>query len=291
MGIPLHPAQQVANLKGDMGGSIESSYVTIDAVGTGSFETFTLTCPAFAAAAQADYLSFSEPGGVTFAVWLDKDAAGTPPSGAIYTAATQKVEVDIVTGNTAAQVAAAVKAALEADVDFVEFDITDQGSGVLLFTANVLGNATNAAPHTENDSGAGSLAVSVTSGSAATNQNTYFVLRDDDTGLFHVWLNVNGEGVDPAPGGGSVGIEVAVAAAASAATVASAMATAINDHAEFEAEADGTRVKVTVATKAAVTDASAGDLGATVSVSTQGAVQKINPAGNPADISNNPSAF
>ena len=291
MGIPLHPAQSVANLRADLGGAKESSYVTISAVDTGSLETFTLTCPAFADAAQADYLSFSDPSGVTFAVWLDKDADGTPPSGAIYTAATQKIEVDIATGNTATQVATAIKDALEADLDFTEFDITSPSAGVLLFTANLLGNPTNAAPHNTGDTGAGSLGVVVVSGSAATNQNTYFVLRDDDTGLFHVWLNVNGEGVDPDPGGGSVGIEVAVSTAQTAAQVATAIAAAVDAHAEFEAVADGSRVRVTLVNKGNATDAADGDSGFTVAASTQGAASKVDASGSPQDISNNPSAF
>jgi hypothetical protein len=289
MGIPLNPGQQVVNLHVDMGGSKEQSYATV-AAGTGSFETFTATFGAFASCGQGDYLAFSQPGGETFAVWLDKDANGTTPSGAVYTAADNKIEVDIVTGNTATQVAAAVKAAIELDADFDEYTISAD-AGVLTFTANTLGNPTNAAPHNTGDTGDGSITVSATSGSAATSQNTYLVLRDDDTGLFHVWFNVNSEGVDPNPGGGSVGIEVAVDAAATDAQAATAMASAIDAHAEFEAEADGARVKITTATKAVVTDIGAGDSGFTVSVSTQGQVSRYDANGSPTDISNNPSAF
>lgn len=294
MGIPLHPGQEVANLKSDLGGSIESNYVDVVSVGSGSFETFTVTFPAGDGAAQADYFSFVEPGGATFACWLDLDANGTTPTGAIYTAATNKIEVDVVvagTPDTAAAVAAAVKTAIEADIDFVEYDITDNLDGTLTFVANILGNATDAAPHNTGDTGAGSIAVSVTSGSAASSQNTYFVLRDDDTGLFHVWLNVNSEGVDPDPGGGSVAIETPLVTADSTSAAATAIATAVNAHAEFEAEADGSRVKITAATKAAIVDIGAGDSGFTVSVSTQGSAEKYSSSGSPSDISNNPSTF
>jgi len=139
---PLHPAQQVVNLVNDQGGQPESSYVTIpSSVGTGSFEIFTATFPAFASVTQADYLSFREPNSLTkFAVWLDKDADGTAPSGALYTAAAQKVKASIVTGNTATQVAAAVKSALEAVGAFDEYAIS-AALGVLTFTANKLGDA------------------------------------------------------------------------------------------------------------------------------------------------------
>lgn len=290
MGLPLHPAQQVVNLHVDLGGSPEQSYVDLPNVGTGSFESFTATFAAFAATAQADYFSFVQPSGETFAVWFDKDADGTPPSGAVYTAADNKIEVEIVTGNTATQVAAAAKAAIELDGDFDEYTISAAG-GVLTFTAIILGNPANAAPHNTGDTGAGSVAVSVTSGSAAASQNDYFQIRDDDTGLFHVWLNFNGEGVDPDPGSGSVGIEVAIPAASSASAAAALVAAAVNAHAEFEADSSGSRVKVTTASNAVVVDLVAGDSGFTVSVSTQGRATRYSPAMSPSDISNNPSAF
>ncbi len=290
MGIPLNPAQQVVNLKSDMGGSPEQSYVNVDA-STGAFETFTATFVAFASCAQGDYLSFSEPGGTTFAVWLDKDANGTPPSGAIYTAATQKIEVNIATGNTATQVAQAVKTALEADNDFDEYVITGDAA-VLTFTANILGNPANAAPHNTGDTGAGSVVVAVTqAGAAAASQNTYFVLRDDDTGLFHVWFNVNGEGVDPDPGGGSVGIEVELSAADSNATVATKTAAAIEAHAEFLSSSSNARVQITTILDAIVADAGSGDSGFVASVSTQGTSEKYAASMSPSSISNNPSTF
>src|SRR5690606_21689585 len=119
------------------------------------------------------------------------------------------------------------------------------------------------------DSEAGSIAVTIDQGGAdASSQDTYFVLRDDDTGLFHVWLNVNEEGSDPDPGGGSVGIEVTVDTAMTTSQVANAIATAVNANAEFESSADGSRVRITTATKASVVDIGAGDSGFTVSVST-----------------------
>lgn len=295
MGIPLSPAQQVVNLKTDMGGSPEQSYVTVSSVGTGSFESFVITCPAGDEAAQADYFSFSQPDGQKFAIWLDVDADGTAPSGAVYTAADNKIEIDVVstpTPTTAAATAALIKTAIELDGDFDEYTIVDNEDGTLSFTATALGNPANAAPHAADDLSAGNFLASVTSGSSASSQNDYFVLHDDDTGLFHVWLNVNSEGVDPDPGGGSVGIEVAVSAADSAATVAAAIATAVNANAEFEAEYDGAgRVKITTATNAVVVDLADGDLGVTVSVSTQGSVQKYSAAMSPSDISNAPSAF
>ena len=290
MSLPLHPAQSVENLKSDLGGSPEQSYIDVSSVSSGAFETFTATFAAYASTAQGDYLAFTEPGGTKFAVWLDKAANGTPPSGAVYTAADQKIEVDASSG-TATQVATAFKDALEADNDFVQYDIVQNGA-ILTFTANALGTATDAAPHNTGDTGAGSIVVAVTQqGAAAGSQNKYVVLRDDDTGLFHAWLNFNSEGVDPDPGGGSVAIEAAVAGGASASAVATAMAAAIEAHAEFTSSADGSVVKVVTATNAPATDLGAGDSGFTVSVSTQGAASKYYASLNPGSISNNPSTF
>jgi hypothetical protein len=295
MGIPLNPAQEVSSLKTDMGGSVEQSYVTVPSdVGTGSLESFTATLPAGDGAAQGDYLAFTVPGGHKFAVWLNLDSDDTPPSGAVYTAADSKVEVDVtVTGtpDTAAEVAAAVKAAIELDGDFDDMTIVDNEDGSLTFTAGLLGNLTNAAPHNTGDTGAGSIEVSIDqAGAAASAQNTYISLTDDDEDLFHVWLNVNSEGSDPAPSD-STGIEVAIAAQASANEVAAAIATAIDDNAEFAATADNSRVRIVTATKAVVADISAGNSGFTVAVSTQGAPEKYSSAESPSDISNSPSPF
>lgn len=54
-------------------------------------------------------------------------------------------------------------------------------------------------------------------------QNKYFFIYNLDGDKFHVWLNVNGAGTDPAPSG-STGIEVAVATNASASDIAAAIA-------------------------------------------------------------------
>lgn len=288
MGIPLHPAQLVENLRSDLGGSFEQSYASTIA-DTGSFEIFTATFLAFASSGQGDYLAFSQPDGTTFAVWLDKDANNTAPSGAVYTAAAEKVEVEIVTGNTATQVAAAVKAAIELNGNFDEFTISAL-AGVLTFTSNKLGNPANAAPHNTGDTGDGSVVVSVTTSGAASNlNNKYIQFRNAANSAFYAWANVNSEGADPAPGG--TGIEVALTTGMTAAQVATAYAAAIDAHANFEASADGSRVKISTVSKASTTDADAGDSGFSVSSSTQGSAAKDLASSNPADISNNPSAF
>lgn len=62
---------------------------------------------------------------------------------------------------------------------------------------------------------------------ASSHNNDYFFLYNFNNVKHHVWMNVGGAGVDPAPAG-STPIEVAFAANASAATVAAAIAAAID---------------------------------------------------------------
>jgi len=79
---------------------------------------------------------------------------------------------------------------------------------------------------------------------ASSHNNDYFFLYSAlDAVKYHVWMNVGGAGVDPAPVG-STGIPVAFAVNASASTVASAIAAAIDavSGGPFESEADGASI-------------------------------------------------
>jgi hypothetical protein len=277
---PIAPSTPVANLKTDGSGAVEQMYAELATLGLGSLESFVVTCPDGETAAQGDFLHVVMADGTKIAVWLDIDAAGTAPNGAIFSAVDDSALVPVVltgTPSTAIEVAAALKTAIEAtDLDTVT--IVDNLDGTLTFTSDVLGNITNSAVYAEDEVAASSLAIAVTAGSAASSQNDYLVLSDDDTGLFHAWFNVNGEGVDPDPGGGSFGIEVEIAAAATSAQAATALAAAIEAHAEFEAEADGSRVKIIAGSRASVVDMTAGDSGITFSIQVQGyAEQKPSP--------------
>lgn len=131
----------------------------------GVAEVTDVTLPAFAATTQADYLHLTAQDGSTFSVWLDKDAAGTAPTGALYTATTapNRIEVDIVTGDTAAQVAAKVRTALLANAPFVAaFSISVVTVATFTITQRNTGAVADPAPKSENDGGAGSITISVT---------------------------------------------------------------------------------------------------------------------------------
>jgi hypothetical protein len=104
---------------------------------------------------------------------------------------------------------------------------------------------------------------------AGSLNNKYFLLSTASTG-YYVWLNVGGLGVDPAVVG-RTGVEVAVAADATAAQVALAVQTAVDLLAGFVATVLSATITITLAAAGVVPDATAGDSGFTVTVTTQGA--------------------
>ena len=288
MSIPLNPAQQVGNLHADMGGSVEASRVTCVA-DEGALEVQDITCPATAGATQGDFFIISNVAGDTVAVWLDIDADGTAPNGTAFQAADDAVEVNIATGNTAAQVAAAVILALGETL--ADATISSGGTGVVRVTQDLMGNTDAATTSNAAENGAGSFsAATVTAGADSQYQDTFFPFRDGENAAHYAWFNVNGEGTDPSESG--AGVEVAIAAGASAAVVGAAVAAAIDSVSGFDADHEGNGVvKIATEAEASVTDIGAGDAPVTVSVSSQGVAERMNPGMSPASISNNPSAF
>lgn len=129
----------------------------------GTADVTDVTLPAFAGATQADYLHVTAQDGTKFAIWLDLDAAGTAPTGALYVASDEQIEVDIVTGDTAAQVATKVRAALLANAEWTaRFSTSAITTATFTITQLSPGAVDNPAPKSENDGGAGSITVSVT---------------------------------------------------------------------------------------------------------------------------------
>lgn len=129
----------------------------------GTAEVTDITWPTTAGMTQADYVHVVAQDGTKFAVWLDKDAAGTAPSGALYVAADQKIKVSIVTGGTAAQNAALARTAVLANAAWVAaFTTSVVTTATFTVTQLGTGTVTDAAPKSANDGGAGSVSVSVT---------------------------------------------------------------------------------------------------------------------------------
>jgi hypothetical protein len=126
----------------------------------GIHEVSTVTFPDFATAAQGDYISFTALDGTTYAIWLDKDAAGTAPTGAIYLAADVQIEVDIVTGDTATVVGTAAFTEIAAQMD-AHFTLVDNEDGTVTFTQIESGVVADPVPKDADDSDPGSISVVV----------------------------------------------------------------------------------------------------------------------------------
>lgn len=129
-----------------------------------------LTFPSGGTAAQADYFIFESPDfSESRAFWLNIDSNGTEPTGADYMASFQNpVRVDIASSDTAAQVATKVMAAGMTGGNFGGLtlaDITDPAAtrvnAVITLTFVVNGD-TYVARHNANDSGNGSIGLTVT---------------------------------------------------------------------------------------------------------------------------------
>lgn len=138
---------------------------SLDAGTQGTAEVTVVTIPATAGATQGDYVILYNKAGDSFAAWLDIDADGTEPSGPLYLATDYQIQCGIATGDTAAQAAAKVIAAVEADSNWTGFDtIVDNADGTFDLTASALGDTEDAVPHNAAESGAGSISVSITDG-------------------------------------------------------------------------------------------------------------------------------
>ena len=131
-------------------------------------ETYIATIPATAAAAQADYFMIYDEAGNSTAVWLDIDAAGTVPTGALYVGSDSQIEVDIATGDSAAQAGTKVYNAINGNVTDVSF--TDNSDGTITVLLDNAAPASAASvPKNADDSTAGSIIIgTITVGVTAT---------------------------------------------------------------------------------------------------------------------------
>ena len=111
------PAAQADDFESTGVGDAANLEVVINEAGDlANAQNFQLTVSALPT--QADYFTFESAAGDTFAVWFDVDAAGTAPTGASYIAATNQIEVDILSTDTEDQIVSKLSAVLLGDVNF-----------------------------------------------------------------------------------------------------------------------------------------------------------------------------
>jgi uncharacterized phage protein gp47/JayE len=73
--------------------------------------------------AQADYITFENTAGNTWAVWFDIDGNGTAPTGATYLSATNQIQVSILSTSTPNQIMSALTSALLTGGIIADFNI------------------------------------------------------------------------------------------------------------------------------------------------------------------------
>lgn len=250
----------------------------------GEYEEQTVTCPATAGATQSDYFVVYNKAGEYAAVWLDLNDAGADPgnapTGAIFLAADYQVEVNISTLDTAAQVAAAVVAAL--GVLLPDVTITDNLDGTISFESDLLGPVAAPEIYNADDSGNGSFLVAVANaGVASALQNKTFnfsaVDGDDDYAVvdYYGWMNVGAEGVDPAISG-KTGVEIAIDPSDADTDVADAIEAALDALDDLSASAAAEVVTVSGLFAGEVPEAEDVDSGVVIT---------INEAGSDAEMS------
>lgn len=266
--------------------AVEQSTITCVA-DTGVYSSFTATFLSFAATAQGDYIAFTNKAGTSYAFWFDKDANGTTPTGAAYVAATNKTKVDIVTGDTAAQVAAKVAAKTATNMT-----ITNTSGAIVTFVSTKIGvTAATPASHNTGDTGAGTIVVSAIVGGTASNYQSKYVTADGPSNHYYAWFNIGSEGVDPAPAG-KTAVPITGAAGASASTLGTALAAALDAKSDLVSASVSGVVTVTSSAVGGVTDAGAGNSGLTVSSIVQGeSMASPNGATNVDSLTNNPATI
>jgi hypothetical protein len=288
--LPLNPNTAVSNIVLQSEALPESASF-IPVADAGVFEVQDITFPAASGIAQGDYAVIQNKAGTKFALWMDKNANGTAPTGAVYVASDVKIKLGIATGDTAAQVATKVIAALTLAGTLV--DLTHaQGStsAKVKFTSTKLGDVNAPAVHNTGDTGNGSLVVStVTVGVASNLQNKYITFNKSGT-AYAAWMNVNGEGSNPAVGGKTM-VEATILSGATIAQVSSGMATAIDALAGINAKDAGTYFVVSCDAPGNVTDAAVGNSGFNVSINRQGETETFSPGFKVGSIDENPSAY
>lgn len=139
---------------------------TFEAVGgSAQAEETIITLPALAVASDGDYVVLYDITGAAWAVALDTTGtAAQAPTGPVWAAipAANKVYVDISTTATAADVGAIVFSAFQGLSGFnSQFGLTNNFDGTLLAIVGSTGPCTDAAVYSFDDSGAGSITVTI----------------------------------------------------------------------------------------------------------------------------------
>lgn len=112
------PSNAVSN-EVSAGGSSTTNLknIILEAGSASAYQKFYLTFDG--TPTQGDYYTFRSANGTTFAVWLDVDGNNTPPAGATYTAATNKIKVSVLSTDTKDILTTKLQATLTLNANFI----------------------------------------------------------------------------------------------------------------------------------------------------------------------------
>lgn len=289
----LQPGQKVSDIPSpgsiDTGGIEVSNVTAIDFSGSVQ-ENQTITCPTFASAAQGDYFVIGDVSGNLYAFWLDKDDNGTEPTGAVFVA-NSHFEIDIATGDTAAQVAAKVKTVL--DGVSIGLESVSINSNILTVVFGSVGDVPSPQRHNSNDSGNGSFVVATVTGGALPSLNSKYFTFSGTADDYYFWFDVGGLGVDPALVG-KTALSHTFDGFESASEIASAIADEVNNNisSDVTAEASGSKLFLYSVSAGNALNATSGNSGLVIDLVAQGGSvqsQMVSGTGSVESLSNAPS--
>ena len=214
-----------------------------------------------------------------FYAWFNVNGQGVDPA----VAATTAVPVAIAAGATDSAIGTALRAALNAVAGVTARAVISGATNQAIITASFVGNPTNIA---DGAAATGFTLATTTAGVASNLNSKYFVFNTALNAIsYYVWLNVNGQGVDPAVAN-KTGIAVAVSASAANTAVGLALRTAIAAAAStVTISGSNQNCIITNNSDGATTDAvDTGSTGFSITVNTQGVTQSMDVTEGDPDI-------
>lgn len=281
----FQPGQSVSAIPGNYSGQREGASLLVQNIG-GAYEVQTITCPAGSGVTQGDFVIITDFEGTETAVWLDLDADGTEPNGALYAATDAQIEVDVASADTDEEVATAFGAAIAA---LAGFTVAVDGA-VVTITSTIKGDIDAAVPHDEPETGAGSLVVAeVTAGAEPDIGGKYFLCNSASTG-YYVWFSSNGVGTDPEVAD-RTGAEVALTGNETESQIATAAAAVIDALSGLYAISNGPTIVISADASQNLTDVTAGDSGFALGPVVQGGGVVMSPSTSVTGLTSSPSSY
>jgi len=241
-------------------GSKESNQIEMVANPTGRKEKTNLSFTGLTTSIGGKFFTiYDEVGSV--GVWYNLDGGSTPPT----TGAARDIEVAIVTGDNDSAIALSTTSVVNIDSKFSAASV----GAIALIESSTIGLKTDATPNTSG------ITISITAQGDVDLQSKYIEIYDAENIKHHIWFNISGLGIDPAPAGSVEGIEIALLGFESTLTAAAKLQLIIEAHADFTATVDDSFVTIGNAVDGASQGLIDGDTGMAIDPVSAGADQDL----------------